>query len=373
MDRHYHVVDLFRNRELNELYVSIAIKSFALSMINIFVPIFLIKFGYPLKEVLLFFIFMTFIHGCCTAPAAKFAAKFGLKHMMFFSVPMLIIFYLLLYSLDVYGWSLYLIAFFGGLHLAFFWTAYHIHFSVFSKKKIRGSQVSFAYIFRAFFYVTGPLLGGFILKIFDFKVLFIIVGLVLFVSTFPLFLSKDVHKPVIFSVKRILTAQKPRDVVALLAYGVEYGLSSVVWPIFIFFTILNDFTLLGFVTSLLIFFSIISVYFIGRYSDVSRRFVLRIGAIFNSMIWFVKVFVRTIVQVLMIDTFYGIAKGFINVPFDALCYDKANKSNVVEYIIFREIVIQLGRIFLFVIVIFFDDLTLSFAVGGITSLLYLLF
>ena len=61
------------------------------------------------------------------------------------------------------------------------------------------------------------------------------------------------------------------------------------------------------------------------------------------------------------------------VPFDAMSYDKANRSNIVEFNMFREATIATGRVILFVSMIFVSDLVISFLFGGGASLLYLFF
>ena len=54
-------------------------------------------------------------------------------------------------------------------------------------------------------------------------------------------------------------------------------------------------------------------------------------------------------------------------------YDKANKSNIVKFIMFREMIIQTGRVILFLIMTVIATLTTSFLLGGGASLLYLFF
>ena len=111
----------------------------------------------------------------------------------------------------------------------------------------------------------------------------------------------------------------------------------------------------------------------GIFSDIKRTLVLRVGALFNAIVWGIKTFVGTFLQVFIIDSFYGMSKIMISIPFDALSYDKASKSNIVEFIIFREVIIQTGRVILFISMAFIADLITGFIFGGAASLLFLLF
>lgn len=373
MHEHNKLFHFFRNRELNEIYASVSIKSFALSMISVFIPIYLLKLNYSLTSVFLFYVILNLTHALFIIPAAKIASKFGFKHSILFSVPLLVTFFILFFTLSIYNWPLYLLAIIFGLSNSLFWIGYHVDFSKFSKKKFRGEEISSIRIFSSVFSMIGPLIGGIILAFISFKFLFVLVSLLLFLSVIPLFYSKDLHNPFNFSVKRIFIDQKLKDHISFLAYGIETGVAWIIWPIFIFFSILNNFTSLGFIVSISSFSSLIFIFFIGKFSDRKRRLVLRIGALFNALIWGLKTFAKTFTHIFILDFFHGMTRTAISIPFDALSYDKANQSNIVEFIVFREITIQIGRVILFISMIFIADLVTSFIFGGGASILFWLF
>src|SRR3990172_1971196 len=143
-----HLFSFFKNRELNELYVSLAIRAFSLSLIGVFFPIYLYKIGYPL-----------------------FSSKYGIKHSILISIPFLIGFFFLLYSIGTYNVPLILLALFDGISTAMFWVPYHIDFAKFSSKKNRGKQIGVAAITASVISVLGPIAGAGILVFAGFKVL----------------------------------------------------------------------------------------------------------------------------------------------------------------------------------------------------------
>jgi len=368
----YHL-HFLKNRELNELYISVAIKSFAISMISIFIPIYLLKLNYSLTTVFIFYAILNFSHALFVIPAAKISSKYGFKHSIFYSIPILIIFYLALYTLKQFHWPIYLLAVIFGINNALYWIGYHVDFSRFSDKKNRGKEVGTVKIVSSIFYVLGPIIGGLIITFVGFQALFATVSILLLTSAIPLFFSKDIHNPINFSIRRIFKGQSIKNTFAFIGYGIEGGAASVIWPVFIFFSILNNFTTLGLVSSLSVSFSLLFVFIIGRFSDVRRRLVLKIGSLLNTVIWGVRFFIKTTLQVFIVDSFYGISQTLIYIPFDALSYDKANKSNIVKFIMFREIVIQSGRMIFFLIMAIIATLTVGFFFGGGASLLFLFF
>jgi len=375
MLHNHYILHFLHNRKLNELYISIAIRSFALSMIAIFIPIYLLQLDYSLSSVLIFFAIVTGLHAVGTVPAAKIASKYGFKHLIFYSVPLLIVGYLGLYMLDVFNWLFYIVAICFGISNALFWIGFHVDFAKFSDKKHRGSEVGYASVATMVFNAIGPIVGGLVLVFIGFKILFVLGSVLLILSVVPLFFSRDIHDPITFSVKGILKGQKVKDALAFMGFGFENAVAKVIWPIFIFFVILGEqYTTLGSIASLSLIFASVFVIIIGKFSDVYRRTVLRISAIGNAIIWVIKSFVSTTLHVFVVDSFHGIAKSSTSIPFAALSYDKANKGDIVKFTIYREFMINLGMTILFIVMIFVADLTSSFVFGGsLGSLLQLLF
>jgi hypothetical protein len=118
---------------------------------------------------------------------------------------------------------------------------------------------------------------------------------------------------------------------------------------------------------------VISLFIFGRLSDISRSKMLKVFGILNSGVWFLKMFVTSAIHVNLVSGLYGLVSGGVAVPFTALTYDKANKSNIVEYNLFREIMLHVGKIFVFGVAIFMDDIQKMFILGSVIGLLYLLF
>lgn len=371
----HHFFHFLRNRELNELYASIAIKSFALALIGVFIPIYLYQLGYSFSSIFLFYAIGSFTHAALSIPSAKISARFGLKHAIFLSIPFLIFFFLLLYSLNQFNWLLPFLAIILGINSSLFWLAYHVDFSKFSDKKHRGKQVGVSKIIISIFSALGPLVGGLILAFFGFKILFILVSFLLLASVVPLFFSAEIHEPMTFSLRGFFKKQKTKNILAFVGYGIEQGMGFIVWPLFIFLFILGEkYTSLGIVSSLSLLFSVIFILVIGKFSDLYRRTILRIGTIANAIIWICRSFVITPIQVFVVDSFSGASRASMDLPFDALCYDKANKDNIMKFITLREMTVNVGKGLFFIVLMFITDFVSVFRFGGsLSSLLRLFF
>ena len=73
-------------REISELYVSIAIKNFAFSMIAIFEPVYIYKLYGSLSIVLLYYAVAYTLYLFLVPFGAKAAAKYGFEHCIFYSI-----------------------------------------------------------------------------------------------------------------------------------------------------------------------------------------------------------------------------------------------------------------------------------------------
>ncbi len=372
MNPHRHFFHFLRNRELNELYASVAIRAFAFALTGVFIPVYLYQLGYSFTTIFLFYGILGLVTAISSLISAKVFSKIGLKHCMLISIPFLITLFALLYTLETFRWPMILLSLTYGIHAAFFWVPYHIDFTRSSDKRQRGMQVGFSKIIATVFAAMGPLVGGLILAFFGFHILFATVIIFLIGSIIPLFLSKEIHQPFHFSLKEFFHGQRLRDISGFLGYGAEMRLGYVVWPLFIFIFILGEkYIYLGLVSSLALSSGVIFMFIAGRLSDKrNRESILKIGTGTNAVIWIIKSFIVTPVQVIITDIFYGAAQATMHVPFDALCYDKAKKRNITGMILQREFYVSIGAFLLFMILMFFaNSLTEVFRYGGPLSTL----
>src|SRR3989344_5751520 len=87
-------LSFFRNKEFNQFYLAIFIMSFGESLINIFVPIFLFNSGFPIYQILFFYLLEAFYFLIFSYPAAKLVSKIGVKHSILLSTPFFVAFVL---------------------------------------------------------------------------------------------------------------------------------------------------------------------------------------------------------------------------------------------------------------------------------------
>lgn len=366
-----HLLAYLHNKELNELYASVALRSLAISMIGIFVPLYLLQIGYDFRMVLLYFLLFHGIHALLVIPVAKLGSKIGLKHLVILSMPLLILFYLMLYSLPEYRWGLGILALVRGVGNCLFWVGYHSDFTKHSDHSTRGRQIGIAQSLFKVMNVVGPALGGIIIAGTGFKALFIISGLVIIAASVPLLLSSDTPEPLRFNLKGLFKHQRKRDFFAYTALGIDTSINLVIWPV-IMYMILSDYAKIGIVSSIGLFVGFIAVYFISKFSDQHRRLTLRIGGLMNAIVQLARLAVRLPMHVIMVNAAYGISQTAVHIPFNALSYDKA-KDRLMKGIVFREISINLGWALFFLPFVIWGGVDYAFIIGALASFFFLFF
>lgn len=132
---------LVPRKELTQVYLAMAIRSFAVSLTSLFVPLYLYKeLGYTLEQTLLFFVFYSLIFAIFTPLAAKFCARYGVKHSVLLSVPFYLGYIILLQLLPVMKTPLILISSLLGISLALYWMGMNLVFQCVTDHKHRGSK-----------------------------------------------------------------------------------------------------------------------------------------------------------------------------------------------------------------------------------------
>ncbi len=363
----------FPAKELTRVYLSMALRAFALSLISLFIPLYLYaELGYSFNQTIGFFIFYSVILAITSPIAAKFAARYGVKHTVLVSVPLYMLFVLFLYLLSFYSLSLLLISALAGASISFYWMGMHLVFHHASHRNHRGEEVGKRGSATIIGSVLGPVVGGGIISIAGFGAVFSVVLAVLLLSIIVLWGSTENHVTYTFSVRSILDRKHWKDSLFFVSRGTHVIAEGVIWPLFVF-VILGSYISLGAMGSLLSVVSIALLWSVGKYSDhANRRRIVRITTVFDSVVWIVRGIVTTAGEVFAMTGIAALTHGIRESPLGAMEYDKA-RGQVAAYFVSREIFVCLGRILLLTMVLLTNSLSGGLLFQGIINLAALLF
>jgi len=361
-------------KELTKIYVSLALRSLGLSLISLFIPLYLyVEMGYSLSDTLMFFVFYSLVFAIGTPVAAKFASKYGVKHTVLFSFPFYLIFVLMLYSLPYYKLPLIILGSFVGFSMGFYWIGMHLLFFHASDKKHRGEECGKQRAAAIVGGLIGPLFGGIMISYFGFPIVFILATILLLSSGVMLLLSDDILSSYHFSIRSIVNKDHWKNSLFFVSRGTQVMTANVIWPVFIF-AILDSYFSLGIIGTIVSGFSAVVVWLAGKYSDhTDKRKMIRRIVGFESLSWFLRAMVTSVTHIFGATIFGAITSGAWSSPVAALEYDKANKGDITGYFVSREVFLCLGRILVLLVVLMTDSLMGGLIFQGFASFGMLLF
>ncbi len=359
--------------ELTRVYMAMSIRSFAVSLTSLFVPLYLYsELHYTFEETLLFFVFNSLIFALMVPVAAKFCARFGLKHSVLLSVPFYLSYIVLLQFLPMWKTPLMVISALLGFSLAFYWMGMNLVFQCATDHAHRGEQVGKQMGYSIVATMIGPLVGGLIIERFGFMALFGLAMVFLCLSAGILFLSEERHVAYHFSLRGVVDRKHWGNSLYFVSKGTRIMAEGVIWPMAIF-VILGGYVRLGIMGTVLSLVSAILVWVVGKYSDsFGKRGIIWLITGFESLAWFFRSIVGSVAMVFGVTIFAGVADGIREAPLGALECDKA-RGELASYYVVREIYISLGRMLILLFVLLVHNLQAGLLFQGFANLATLWF
>ena len=376
---------------LSAVYLASTIRTFALSLLGIFTPLYIYQIleragikPAPTETMILLGVVGYYVVHRLTLllvniPASYFIAevKGGFRKSMLLSNILHAANLLLLIFSKNNPWLLLPAAVIGGALIPFYWIPYHLIFIEDKKGGSFSKKISSAAVLNKIAGVIAPLIGGLVIAFVGFETLLIVVLFLVVASTFPIFSMRHHERhfvpPLRMLLRDFFSRGFRRDLVAFLGAGAENIGAAIVWPIFLF-TIIGSFVGLGALTSGVTLISILVVLGLRRLVDKKgKRRVLRLGSFSRSALWGVQVFVSTVPQAFAAQAAARVAAEFLWVPFDTIVYANASAGNPFEYVILREWALNLGRLLMLVLMAVFLIVGLgwgtSFGLAAVGALL----
>lgn len=368
--------------ELSELYTSMMFRSLAMSLVGIFIPVYLYQLDYMIWQILMFYAAAFFTLAFVAYPVARLIAKVGPKHTMLASYVGQVVVMMLLATLDDFNWSLAGVAIILGLSNCLFWMAFHVDFSKVKHSEHGGKELGWLYSMEKVGSILGPLVGGLLAYFIGAQFIFISAVVLLFIGIIPLFLTKE---PLALNQKldfnNLAVKDIKYDLTSQLSMNIDQVISLFIWPLFISIYIFSSspYVLIGTITSASVLVSFFIVRAIGKTIDKNNgRWLLRYGASINALLHLFRPFANSFPSAVGINLVTEAVTPAFRMPSMKGLYDKADDltGKRIVYISVIEAVTGLGKALFFLvfglIAYAFSDgkslFTAMFIVGAIASL-----
>ncbi len=356
MDSHNHHLHIIKHlqtskalhNKFNDLIIADTFRLLALSMISVFIPIFLLKIGLSLWNVAIFelanFILSVTLHYFII----PLGGQIGVKKIMISSYLINSLTYLILY----YGPQLYallhikiflsLITLFNALPLALYWSSHHIYFLKSTKSKNSGEKLGLLQSVPLIISIAGPFIGSLLIVHYSFREVFLLSTLLLFIASFFLFLSKDIKIKSKLTWHKIIDTNNFKKNTVFFLQGIGYCATSFIWPVLLFLTSVKLITM-GFFYLLSNSLTGLTVYLGGKDSNKHSGYIIRIGAIGHGLSMILRALSSTLLFMATFQSMGGLFGGLLHIAIDANFY-KYSHHDIANAIMNRELYMHLGRI-----------------------------
>ncbi len=365
--RFHNIWQYFKNKELDEIYVSSFLKFLAIAFISVFIPIYLYSNGFSIRSIMLFFLVEYITLGVFLIIGMDISARFkvGIKTFMAIGSFLLLIAY---HSLHLLSAVHYLItAFLFGLSEGLYWAGFHVEFSKFSLKNKEGKEYAFFKLLTTLSYFIAPFLGAYIITNDSYYSLIITSSIFVFLSIIPLFFSKDHYvnyEPL--KLNKVLHADTKDKFLTYLAHSVISISAGIIWPLFIYITIKNI-MFLGKLVSLTAIFNTLLIIFIAKLIDSKQRIMFKSAILTYAPLWIIRIFFLQPIFIIIINFLSNALRKTIDISIAKTMYHEANK-NILSYLSFREIAYIVGRLIILGLMILLNNFELIFIITGLISL-----
>lgn len=336
---HSFVTEHLKHHHLSrrgEITAALTLKSFGLSFISIFIPIYLYNLGYSLQSILLFFAIDYGTRAILMPFMGVYVSRFGPKHGLILSAVLNVVLIVMLASLDAMRWPLYILAVISGLTAGLHFLSSHIDLALVEGRKNVGRKVGQLTQTVLVATAIGPLLGGYIGSIYGLSVSLVIACAIVMASILPLLANKEPHSKIRVRFKDFPVRAILPDIVAIAGRGIDNRSANILWPLAIFL-ILGSIAEVGAFTSLTFLVVILTARAATRFADIYPRQLIKYGSAGSALLHFGRIAVGGPASVLLINIAEGMAHWIGMIPFQAELIKRARKTDTVIYFTLLEI------------------------------------
>ena len=345
------------------IYINSALRTFAVSLVGVFFPVFLFLksqeiFGNGVHigfyGIISYFFLQRLTTTFLLIPTGKIISKIGFRWSIFTANLFLIALLGALSLAEKTYWAIPIAAILGGFQTPFYWLSYRALFAREGVLSNLGREVGLSAISSRFASIAGPALGGIIITIWGFSALFVLALIVVILSGIPFFFMPHHEHKLLVDIKSVIEWLKNKkhrnEELSFLGRHIDSFVYTAFWPVFVFL-ILGDFEKQGLVISLGLVTGIATVYLAGRVFDKKHsNKTFKFGIVFNSIIWILRGFVKSLNQLIVIEVGAKSLSPFYWVTFDSLLYERSREKDekVMIFMIGRALVVSMAWFLVFI-------------------------
>ena len=310
------------------------ISTFARSLIEIFISLYLFKQGFSLKYIVLFYILENFFAIFLSYIYVKIGEKYKYSIVMIIGIISFITLQLVLNKVYINISYIFLISILYSLYRRGYWVSRRFYITNIISQRNSTESYSIIMIFSELASILSGYLGALILDNFDIRILTIISSILLFISV--IFVIKIKYKKSTTKIELIKNIKKydKRNFLAFSIYELN-NLITFLFPIYVFLYINNTYTMLGATNAISNIAIIIFIFIYGKFIKKKNHFVLSTYLFIFAALS--KLFISNYL-ILIIYFFEGIIQKMQNQSLNKIYFENRRGMDTTHYnLIYQEI------------------------------------
>lgn len=329
--------------EIQEVYVHSFLFKLAVRLVSIFLPLYLLNIGLDPMEVVLFFAAYYGVRVFASLPCSWIACRIGYKRASLAASPLLLMFYLVLRSLESGGPELYAVGVVGSLGFNLYWMGMNPEVATSSHSGSREKETGYFVSMSQLSSVISPFVGGLVLATFSFEVLFLLAACVMALSFTPFLLSSKHSGRVRYNLLEFVRGMDRADIFTFLFRGSLGSGRKVVWPLYLA-TIIGSVGIGGSGSLMALASAAVSVGVGKTVDNGNRARVLAIGGVVSALSYAGMSLVAGTGTALLVSALNGFATTSLTVPVFSRAQDHAEKLETAEYFAVREMLFGASKV-----------------------------
>lgn len=357
LTRHIRLYGFLHNK-YNELLIADTFRLVALSLISLFIPIFLLSFGFSLPQVIALELIVLFGSLFLHYLILKIIPRWGVKRTLILSYAVSIIMYISMYLarplVNTYGEIVFLlmIALFNILMNVLYWSAHHIYFLETTKRENEGEKLGLLKSIPSLIAIASPFIGGILIKNFGFGSVFLLSAVLMIIASSVLFFSDNIKFRTNIKIEEVFDFGRMRKNIIFFVHGLAFLATGFLWPLFLFYSGIKLVSM-----GLLYLFSNVAhagvSYYGGKLTDkIESKNIAIAGAIGHGLSLIFRAISQNMYSLSVFQIMGGLFGGLLSIILDSRFFKNSHKDEA-NAIMNREMYMHFGRIFAVIVLIIF--------------------
>ena len=339
------------NQKKFNLYVFLS--TFSRNLIEVFIPLILYKFGYSLKEVILYYLLVNAILVFLVYPCIWFSKKYSNRSLSIIGIFSFIVVQILL-NYIVYDMKyIFVLAFFYASYRVCYWLARRFYNLKIIHKKDISNTYSIVSIVNQVGLILSSYVGSLFLDYISIEVLTVISIILFLISIIPLYKLEFNHEKNDEKLELVKTIKRiPLRNIYLFAAYESINVTKFLFALYLFIYVKDNYQVVGIMNLLTNLATIIFAYFYGKKINEKDNYV-RLSILFMSLVYFLKANSISYILHVIVSFLEGIASKMYELSISKEFYSMSKKFEYYNYNLVYELILSIFRTFILVICYFF--------------------